>query len=371
MAEDEGNNRVQEPTPDPSPKVGKEVHLERIYYGNSTGALRGPKALYEQAQREGLKEITRKDCEEYLKSQSVYTRFRPARRRYPRNRIISYFCGETVQIDLMDMQQCRAENDGYLYAFLSYDTYSKYLTSFPIRNKKPESAILGLEDLVARAPYTVSRIYWDREGAFWSNTVQKWLKAHDIINYSTTSSVKAPGVERAIRTIRNALSRYFLATGTLRWIDYLPKFISAYNNRVHSTTKHRPLDLVIDPMISYKHKKDPPKRVELPSIGAMVRLNENRGPFGKESKGTWTKEVFRVTKHQTNTPIPMIYIEDLKGEPIEGGFYPEEYQEIDWDGHKEPQVLGQRQRNGVIEYLVAYDGWPPKFNKWLPYDPTL
>ena len=370
MAQVKGADPVPEPNAGHTSKVGKEVRLARIYYGSSSGALRGPRALYKQARKEGHKDMSLKDCKEYLQSQSTYTRFRPARRNYSRNRIKSYFCGEIVQIDLMDMQLCRPENDGYLYSFLSYDTYSKYLTSFPIMNKKPESAISGLEDLIAKLPFGISRIYWDREGAFWSKAVQRWLKDHDIHNYSTTSSVKAPGVERAIRTIRTSLSRYFLATDTLRWIDFLPKFVSGYNNRIHSTTKQRPLDLAVDTMLTYKTTDDESHPSVLPPIGAYVRLNANRGIFGKESKGTWTKEVFRVVKHQTSTPIPMIFMEDLKGEPIEGGFYPEEYQQIDWDGRKQPSViLKTRTRNHVKEYYVSYDGWHQKFNEWLDYDP--
>ena len=78
--------------------VGKEILLERIYYGDSAGARRGPRALYTQAREEGHTEITRKDCEEYLASQTTYTLYKPARRKYVRNSIVANFCGQVYQV---------------------------------------------------------------------------------------------------------------------------------------------------------------------------------------------------------------------------------------------------------------------------------
>ena len=350
----------------------KAVLLEKIYYGDSIGARRGPAALHAQARKQGHKGITLKDCKTYLSSQLVYTRYRPARRRYPRNSIIALFCGEVVQIDIMDMQWCRGENDGYLYSLLSYDTYSKYLTSFPMKNRSIASVIEGLEDLVSNLPFSIARIYWDKESSFMSGKVKDWLRVNDILSYTTTSQVKAPSVERVIRTIRTALSRFFESTGTLRWIDYLPQFVSTYNNRKHTVTKVKPLDLANDPMMIVSDKRRKKMEVKLPAVGSYVRLNKSRGTFDKESKGTWTTEVFRVVSRKRSQAIPLIYLEDLLGEKIAGGFYPEEYQVVDWDGTKEVgEVVKTRTRRGVTEYLVSYDGWPHKFNEWTQETPPL
>lgn len=186
---------------------------------------------------------------EFLRSQPVYSRFRPARKRYKRNIILANICGEVFQIDIMDMQKHVAENDGYKYAFIGYDTYSKYLTWFPLKNRKPSSIVAALVDLYNNLSFTLINIYWDREGSFLSHRVQNWLKNHGINNYTTTSDVKAAGAERAIRTIRVALGRHFVYTHNQRWINYLPIFVNRYNNRIHSTTKQKPLDIVNDPTL--------------------------------------------------------------------------------------------------------------------------
>lgn len=362
----------QSPVQD-TPQVGKSVLLEKLYKGGSEGALRGPKALLEEAKKLGHDHITLQDCKDFLKTQEIYSLYRPARKRYPRNTIMSSYCGEIVQIDIMDMQRNREENDGYLYALLSYDTYSKYLTSYPIKDRKPQSVIDGLTELVSSLPFSIANIYWDQEGSFIGRRVQSWLKANDIANYTTTSQVKAPGVERVIRTIRLAISRFYKLSGTQRWIDFLPQFVNNYNNRDHATTKLKPIDLATDTLLivpTLKKMGGRKRARSLPPIGSFVRLNKLRGIFDKESRGTWSEEIFRVVGHKVRQSLPMIVLKDLVGEPILGSFYPEEVQSVEWAGEKNvSQIFNTRVRLGVKEYQVNYIGWPSKHREWTPHVP--
>lgn len=354
--------------------MGKALLLASIYYGDSPGALRGPTALYEQAQKEGHLDVTLKDCVEYLNSQRVYTVYKRARRNYKRNPIVALFCGETVQIDIMVLMNWTAANDGYRYVLLSCDTYSKYLSSFPMKTRKPEDVVAGLEALVRSLPFTITNIYWDKEGSFVGRKVTAWLKAHHIGSYTTTSKVKAPGVERAIRTVRQSMQRHFDATGTRRWLEFLPRFVANYNDRVHSTTKLRPIDLANDPLLTvpHRHNRRLTQSTRLPPVGSHVRLNRLRGIFEKEATGTWTEEVFRVARHKTRQDIPMVLVEDLTGEPILGALYPEEYQVIDWPGEgkttKTPKdvVETRTRRGGIKEVRVTFEGWPRRHTEWIP-----
>ena len=74
-----------------------------------------------------------------------------------------------------------------------------------------------------------------------------------------------------------------------------------------------------------------------------------------------------MVRHNTSRAIPLIYVEDLMGEQIQGGLYPEEYQQVTWNGKRElDKVLKERKPKGrPREYLVSYRGWPPKFNAWV------
>ena len=197
--------------------------------------------------------------------------------------------------------------------------------------------------------------------------VQDWLKKNDIRNYTTTSEVKAPSVERVIRTIRTAIARYFKMTGTQRWIDFLPQFVSNYNNRDHSTTKHKPIDMANDPMLLVPLKKQMKRKgiARIPPIGSFVRLNKLRGIFEKESRGTWSQEIFRVVAHKMRQSLPMVVLEDMTGEPILGSFYLEEVQGVEWNGDKVVEsIVKTRSHKGVKEFQVKYVGWPDRFLEW-------
>jgi hypothetical protein len=150
--------------------LAKSLRLAELYYEpTSQGSFRGVKALLTAARAKGYKDVSRADCTEFLAAQPTYTIFRPSRRNFPHSRIHAYFTGEIVQIDIADFQKYRAENDGYAYALLAQDTYSKLLQCVPLRDRKPPGIIQGLRAFLA-GPIGISKIYWDREGSFLSRS---------------------------------------------------------------------------------------------------------------------------------------------------------------------------------------------------------
>ena len=361
MAEREENDEIPQPLDEDGSQVGANVSLSEIYHGSN--APKNLADLYSKAREHGL-DVSMDEVKSFLASQPSYSLYRYARRRYPRNSIIARFPGQVLQIDIMDMQ--RDAEDGFKYVLVSYDSYSKYLSTFPMKDRKPSSVIAGLEYLVSSLPFKISNIFWDREGSFRSKIVQNWLKDKGIDNYSTTAVVKSPGVERSIRTLRKAISRNFEMFGTKSWVHFLPKFCSAYNNRKHSTTKQRPLDVANDPLIVIKPKSERSTAPKLPPVGAYVRLNQLRGTFSKESSGAWSPEYFRIKAHKKRAPIPMAIVEDLLGNVIEGSFYAWELQEVPWEPVKVVDVVhAHRKRKGDKEILVSYVGWPADYVEWI------
>ena len=145
--------------------MDKQVQLERLYRSllrSPRAGLSGPNALHTQARKTGFKEVTLDDCRRFLRSKSEYTHFKRARRNYPRNRIVANSCGEIVQIDIMDMVREVRDNHGIRYALIAYDTYSKYLWTCPLRDRKPDSVLAGLRELKVDLPFRLHTIYWDK-----------------------------------------------------------------------------------------------------------------------------------------------------------------------------------------------------------------
>ena len=353
--------------------VTMEAELKRIYYGDSTGAFRGPDALYSQAVSEGVVGVTLGKVKRWLSSEPVYTLYRPARRNYPRRRVTAKYAGHIVQVDIMDMQRLRQT---FRYVLLAYDTFSKYLTGVPLKNRTPDAVQEALDIIITRAPYPIHNIYWDKEGAFISKQIQAYLKTKDIHNYTTKSKVKAPGVERAIRTMRLWLQRFLDSNKTVKWVPRLPILIKQYNNRAtlyHQAPTSRAGDQPNADTQTASLSQLPEGKPKLPPIGSYVRLNRLRQIFDKEATGTFTSEVFRVRGHRKKGGIPLIYVSDLQGEEILGGLYPQEYQAILWDGDKPVErILKRRHRKGEPkQFFVKYRGYPDKFNEWISFKPVV
>jgi hypothetical protein len=68
-------------------------------------------------------------------------------------------------------------------------------------------------------------------------------------------------------------------------------------------------------------------------------------------------------------PRPVCEIEDLLGKNIEGQFYVEELSPVIITKntvYRIDKILRKRVRNGSVEVLVKWIGYPSEFNSWIP-----
>ena len=164
------------------------------------------------------------------------------------------------------------------------------------------------------------------------------------------------------------MQRHFELSSSFAWVGFLRKFLHGFNRRVHSGTKHTPLEMLENPMIILpppKPLKSKPRK--LPPIGSYVRLNRLKGVFDKEITGSWSREVFRVTRHKLLQAIPMLQVEDLNGEQIRGSLYPQEVQLVHFDPTIKTvdEILKTRTRQGKKQYFVSFVGYPPNHKAWV------
>ncbi len=83
-----------------------EQQLRDIYYDPVRG-FQSKERLYQKAKEQGLA-VSRKSVEEWLKSQDVYTRYKPIVRKLPAyGKTWVKNLAEQIQMDLVDMQISR------------------------------------------------------------------------------------------------------------------------------------------------------------------------------------------------------------------------------------------------------------------------
>jgi len=130
-------------------------------------------------------------------------------------------------------------------------------------------------------------------------------------------------VERAHRTIRDRLYKYFTYKNTCRYIDVLPKFVKAYNDTVHSATGMAPSRvtdsdvLAIWKMMEARRRGVRVAKAEF-RVGQHVRISREKMKFAKSAEQNFSTEIFRIARVIERRPRPLYELEDLNGNPIEG-----------------------------------------------------
>lgn len=71
----------------------------------------------------------------------------PARRNFPRRKVIMRGLDETWQADLVDMQKYYRVNNGYNFLLTVIDNMSKYAWGIPLKNKTGEELAKALKNL--------------------------------------------------------------------------------------------------------------------------------------------------------------------------------------------------------------------------------
>lgn len=196
--------------------------------------------------------------------------------------------------------------------------------------------------------------------------------------------------------MKNLMYRYFLKKRTYRYVDVLQDLVTSYNQRPHRSLGERaPATVNKDnadeirlvtylttrgkgfklnnikskksvKSMSAKNKNKPIFRYK---IGDDVRISQLKHPFQRDYQQKWTEEYFKVTQRYKRDGIPVYKVKDLTDEPIDGAFYESELQKVEKSGdilYRVEKVLKKRKRGNTTEVYVKWDGWPGKFNSWIP-----
>ncbi|KAL3112588.1 hypothetical protein niasHT_018599 [Heterodera trifolii] len=171
---------------------------------------------------------------------TTYTLFKPKREKFRRLRTVptgfmtGEFCpryfhviGSDVQADLADFQALSRKNSGYRYLLLAVDVLSRRMFGSPVKSKRPADVKRAFEEVFGQMPKLPETVYTDRGLEFVAKPMKEFFAENGIKKYETSSKKKAAVAERAIRTLKTRLYKYFSANNTSAW----PNEISDVNAR--------------------------------------------------------------------------------------------------------------------------------------------
>ncbi|KAL3113789.1 hypothetical protein niasHT_013848 [Heterodera trifolii] len=224
--------RLVDPRPEnaPSPSGTKELMRKLAQNPLATVKKKHPK-------------LKRTEFDDFLQRNTTYTLFKPKREKFQRLRTVPTGFMTDVQADLADFQALSRKNSGYRYLLLAVDVLSRRMFGSPVKSKKPADVKRAFEEVFGQMPKLPETLYTDRGLEFVAKPMKEFFAENGIKKYETSSKKKAAVAERAIRTLKTRLYKYFSAKNTSAWVDVLPKFLAAINNSVCRATGLRPNDI--------------------------------------------------------------------------------------------------------------------------------
>ena len=307
--------------------------LSKLYYDpSSVAGYGGVSKLVRKAQKRG---VTPAKTRCWLKSQLTYTLHRPVVRRFRTSRVFVQNIDDQWQADLVDMQFCWRQNDGFRYLVTVIDVLSKYAWVVPLKDKTGDSLIAAFDHIFKTSGRKPQQLQTDAGTEFLNRKFQAFLRRQGVHHFVTYNQTKAQIAERFNRTLKEKMWRYFQHVQKWRYIDVLPKLVWSYNHSVHRSIKMRPADVtwenaqqvwhtLYDGMIGRRRQAVPAFKV-----GDKVRITKAKGTFQKGYEQNWTEEVFQVARVNTVRSPPVYSLVEEDGTPIKGTFYAQELQKVE------------------------------------------
>ena len=357
--------------------------LTRLYTDVKSGSsalFTSTEPLFREAKKL-MSGLTRADVEAFLTSQPVYSRHRRAVRRFKRMATIAPGLHTHWQCDLSDMQRLSEENQGYNFFLLCIDALSRQIFVEPVKRKTAECLIQAFRTVFQRCGYTPWKLVSDQGKEFTAAAVQEFLKSIGVTHYCmyTSPQFHAGMAERANRSVKERLYRYFTHAQTRRWIDVIQPLVDAINHSPCSTLNGmRPIDVTFENASQVRDalkERLIPKRqsVHVFKVDDCVRIERHKHVFQKGYEPNFTRELFRVCVVR-NHPLPVTYqLIDSNGEVLKGWFYAQDLSLVHCDGDTGAKqatwaierVIKKRRRHGADELFVKWKGFDEKYNSWI------
>ena len=108
---------------------------------------------------------------------------------------------QEIQVDIADFTRSAEVNDGYRYAFVAVDIFTKICHAVPIKDRKPAESIRALNEVLDKIG-VMKTLYHDNEGSWSSTEFIRLINSH---TKQIIASTPPPFAERMVQTIKNMI----------------------------------------------------------------------------------------------------------------------------------------------------------------------
>ncbi|KAL3109395.1 hypothetical protein niasHT_015240 [Heterodera trifolii] len=261
--------------------------------------------------RKSQPKINRADVQNYLATQRTYTLHRQAKRRYRRLPTLAPGLHTEWQADLAIFDRLAKQNCGYKYLLVCIDTLSRQVFVEPVKTKTSTNMIIAFGRIFKRSKYIPWKVLTDQGKEFTARAVQQFFRTNDVEHFCmlTSPQFHAGMAERANRSIKERLYRYFTERNTYKWIDVVQDLVRAINHLPNSTIGMCPADVNFQNAETLRQKlhnaaENVVRRQPRYRVGDRVRIEKYKHVFQKGYLPRFTNELFTVAEvHSERSPV--------------------------------------------------------------------
>lgn len=296
--------------------------LKEIYYDPKTG-YSGINDLCRKTNK------SQKEVNEFLHEQDVYTKHKPVKKIFQRERVYVHYPDQQWQADLAFMVKYSRENEGHKYFLSVIDCFSKYAWTFTLKNKKPEGIVEAFKQIFKESKRKPERLQTD-EGTEFKGKFSEFCKEQNINLFSTNNKdIKAGIAERFNRTIEEKIEKVLTQNDNNNWIAILPDLMTNYNNSYHRSIGMAPIEAIKKENSEIVHNNLFPNSNEVRAkkpkykVGDTVRTKINKKAFAKGYEQNFSDEVYIINEIINSKPITY-QVKNSNNQIISGRFYEQE-----------------------------------------------
>ena len=241
-------------------------------------------------------DVTFKDVDDFVRSQKTFQLHKKPKSRI-QGHIIAFHENALWFMDLLDMQNYSRQNHGYKWILLCIDTFTRKAYATALKNKTKFEVKNGFERIYKQDMH-IKLIISDSGNEFLNTPVQELLKKykikHDTVEIGDHNALGL--IDRLSRTIKEIIFKDFTERDTVKWVDKLQSYISAYNNSPHrGILNYTPNEVNANKndILNLNLKKSMPIEHNFHS-GDSVRKKLARPIFKKGYKQIWSNRGFTI-----------------------------------------------------------------------------
>jgi len=275
----------------------KETILRQIWYHED--GFGSQKQLYDEAKKL-IPTITMNEVKTWLgKQKMVQTRGFKTFNSYIANGPL-----EEVAFDLAVFTRNAEHNNGFQFAMVAVDVFSKFCHIVPMKDNKTKSGVDAMKEVINKIG-NFKRLISDREGFTESPDFIRLLNQHNIKHIITTAP--SAFAERMVGTFKNWIANRLegLKTPKEEWIKFIPAFLRHYNTTEHSTTKEKPVNAIkpeykMNVLVNIRKQAQFNRTYEPLKIHDLVRTYVKKTVKTKSTDPKYSKEVYKIIAKQGN-----------------------------------------------------------------------